>query len=98
MTCHQAQRFIQLLLRVDRDEFARCDLADRGAVGGLSFRDDANRDVAVGDGADELVAVDDGNNARVLVAHQPRRFDHGGFARECARVLRHQVTDAVGHH
>jgi hypothetical protein len=42
MACHQTQRFVQFLLRVDRDELARCDLADGRAFGRLAFRDDAN--------------------------------------------------------
>jgi len=70
------------LLRIDRDELARCDLADGDRLWRLAFRDDANRNVTVGDGADELPAFDDRNQSGVLVAHQPRRFHHGAPALE----------------
>src|SRR5687768_18142489 len=53
---HQSQALVEILLRIDGDEVARGDLADRRALRVTPLRDRADGDVAVCDRAPKLVA------------------------------------------
>src|SRR3954451_16086220 len=90
---HQAERFVELLLRVDRDEVGGSDLVDRRRLRVAPFGDHLDRDVAVCDDPDEALAVDDRRDARVLVAHQPGGVDDAAAGGDRARVLCHELSD-----
>src|SRR5687768_8300496 len=49
---HQSRRLLEALLRIDRDDVLRGDLGD-GRLAGLTLGEHADREVAVGDHADE---------------------------------------------
>ena len=65
---HQPQRLVEILIRIDRHEPRRRDLAHGRRLRILALRDDADRDVAVGERADQLLPLDDRREAR-----RPRR-------------------------
>ena len=55
---HQPGGLVDGLLRIDGDDVLGCDVAD-GRIRAAALRDDADREIPVGDHADELVALDD---------------------------------------
>src|ERR671939_554647 len=54
---HQAERFVEILLRIDRHEVGRSDLADARRCRVLAFGNDADRYVAVGDHSSQTSAL-----------------------------------------
>ena len=97
MLRHQTKRLVQILLRIDRDEVRRRDLADRRLLGILAFSDNTDSDVAVCDRSDQLVAFDDRCEPHVLVAHHLRRVGDRLVGVDRARVVGHQFSNTLTH-
>jgi hypothetical protein len=94
---HQAQRFIQVLFRIDGHEIARGDLTRSCRLRILRLRNDADHDVAIRHHPDELIAVDDRNRSDVFGFHQARCFGDRRGRLDAAGVTRHYVTDVLCH-
>jgi predicted DNA-binding protein (MmcQ/YjbR family) len=95
---HDSQRFIELLLRIDRDNLLGSNLANRYLIGISPLCDDPNCDIAVGQHPDQLVALDNRCEADVLVPHHLRRVRNGLAGVDAARIGGHDVFDALTHH
>src|SRR5919204_1150637 len=94
---HQAQRLVEVLLRIDRHEVGGCNLADLRRPRVLAFGNDADRYVAVSDHASQTSALGHRNNACVRLLHDPSGFDHRAVRLDCRRVGGHDVTDVLTH-
>ena len=93
---HQPRGFLEALLRVDGDDVLRRDLAD-GRVGALPFGQDADREIAVGDDADEALALDDRQRADVLGLHRARSLGGSGAGLDGRRARRHRLANGLVH-
>src|ERR671936_730423 len=94
---HQTQRLVEILLRIDRHEVPRRDLADLGRSRVLAFGNDTDCDVAVSDHAGQTSAFRHRNNTCVRFLHDPRRFDHRAVRLHRRRVRGHDITDVLTH-
>jgi hypothetical protein len=93
---HQPSGLLEALLWIDRDDVLRGDLAD-GGLGALAFGEDANREIAVGDDADEAVALDDRQRADVLGLHRAGGVCGGRVGIDRRRVRRHRLANGLVH-
>src|SRR5215207_4112750 len=97
MLCHQLERFVEVLLRIDGDEIFRSDLSDRRHLSIFPFRDDTGDDVAIRHHADETIALGHGQRADVFACHQFRCLGDGCRRVDLARITCHCVTDVFPH-
>src|SRR5438105_5751622 len=74
---HDSQRFIEILLRIDRDNLLGRYVANLDLTGISPLSYDANCDIAVGEHPDQLVALDNRCEADILVPHHFRRVRNG---------------------
>ena len=88
---------VEALLRIDRDEIGRSDLADRRRSNIFPFRDDTKDDVAVGDHADQATVVDRRERSDVELLQQLRSFDDRRRRIDALRIVRHCITNARRH-
>src|SRR6266550_3003817 len=98
MLGHDSQRFIEILLRTDRHNLLRRDVANPDLLGVFPLCCDPHCNVAVGQHPAQLVALHDGRQADVLVAHHLRGVRNGFVGVDGARIGDHDVSDAFAHH
>jgi predicted DNA-binding protein (MmcQ/YjbR family) len=95
---HDSQRFVQILLRIDRDNLLGSNFANRHLIGISPLCNDANCDIAVGQHPDQFVALDNRREADVLVPHHFRRVRNRFAGVDRAGIRGHDVFDALTHH
>jgi predicted DNA-binding protein (MmcQ/YjbR family) len=95
---HDSQRFIELLLRIDRDDLLGGNLANGHLIGISPLCDDPNCDIAVGQHPDQFVAFDNRREADILVPHHLGRVRNGFAGVDSAGIRGHDVFDALTHH
>jgi predicted DNA-binding protein (MmcQ/YjbR family) len=95
---HDSQRFIEILLRIDRDNVLRSNFSNGRLIGISPLCDDPNCDIAVGQHPDQFVAVDNRCKSDILVPHHLRRVRNGFAGVDSARIGGHEVFDALSHH
>ena len=95
---HDSQRFIEILLWIDRDNLFGRHVANLDLIGISFLCYDANCDIAIGQHPDQLVALDDGCEADILIPHHLRRVRNGFFGVDAAGIGGHDVFDALTHH
>ena len=94
---HHSQRVTQILPWIDRDELLRRHVANLHLVGVSPLCCDPRRDVAVGQHPDQLVALDDGCEADVLLPHHLRCVRNGFICVDGARIGGHDVSYVLRH-
>src|SRR5205085_8107247 len=94
---HQPERLVEVLLRVEGHEIARGDLRHLDLLRVAALGDDADGDVAVGEHADEAVALDDRSHPDVLVTHHLRGVGDGLVDVDAAQLRGHHFAYGLGH-
>src|SRR4051794_15891887 len=94
---HQPQRFVEVLLRIDRDEVGGGDLARGHGLRVLALGHDADDDVAVGERPNKALALDDRGQTDVLLLHHLRGVGDRLLGVDRTRVRAHYVSDALAH-
>ena len=95
---HQPERFVEVVLRAERNHVSRGDLANARCLRIKAAPDDAKRDVTVGDDSDQPRSLlDDRERTDVFLLHQSRRLTNRRFRRDGARPLRHHLNDLRSH-
>jgi predicted DNA-binding protein (MmcQ/YjbR family) len=95
---HDSQCFIEILLRIDRDNLFGSNFSYRHLIGTSPLCNDPNSDIAVGQHPDQFVGLDNRRQANVLVPQHLRRVRNGFAGVDRARIGGHDVSDALTHH
>src|SRR5262249_47468033 len=95
--CHQRQRLVQVLLRLDGDQIVRGDLLDTDGLRIPLLGDCAGHDVAIGNDPSETALLDNWYRADVLALHHLRRVRKRLRRAHAAHARRHCLSYALRH-